>query len=257
MANRILRDWTQSENVDLLSDKAEVFFTRLIMKADDYGCYYGNTKLLKSHLYPLKNVSEATISTLIKECVKANLIVFYKADGKEYLKIINFGQRLRTMNSKFPQPIENKEVKENDSNPLPIDSNKPLETEVETEVETEAKFDFKKSLLSMSANPKLVDEWLLVRKTKKAVNTETALNSFVSELNKSKMTIDQVLTICVQKSWSGFNCEWVKDSHINADYRSCYTDDERKQIRQLVNAGFGVPKFVKQEHIQLIYDKGI
>lgn len=119
------------------------------------------------------------------------------------------------------------------------------------------KFSFKKSLLSMSANPKLVDEWLLVRKTKKAVNTETALKSFVSELNKSKMTIDQVLTICVQKSWSGFNCEWVKDSHINAGYRSCYTDDERKQIRQLVNAGFGVPKFVKQEHIQLIYDKGI
>jgi hypothetical protein len=119
------------------------------------------------------------------------------------------------------------------------------------------KFDFKKSLLSLSKSEKLVLDWLLVRKSKKAVNTETAFNKFISEVEKSKLSIDEILTICVQRSWSGFNCEWIKDSHINADYRSHYTDDEKKSIRQYITAGIGLPKFVKQEHIQLIYDKGI
>lgn len=131
MANRILRDWTQSENINKLSEKAEVFFTRLIMKADDYGCYYGNLKLIKSALYPLREITESEIYQHIKECEKIGLIYCYVVDNKEYMKINNFGQRLRLMKSKYPQP--------NDRTPLTIDSSQPLETkrnEVETEVET-------------------------------------------------------------------------------------------------------------------------
>lgn len=135
MANRVLRDWTQSEVIDSLSEKAEVFFTRLIMKADDYGCYYGNEKLLKCHLYPLKNVSEKYIKDVINECVKAGLLIYYKVENKHYVKIINFGQRLRQMKSRFPQPNDSKSVIETDSKPLTIDSSKPLETETETETE--------------------------------------------------------------------------------------------------------------------------
>lgn len=130
MANRVLRDWTQSENINKLSYKAEVFFTRLIMKADDYGCYYGNLKLIKSALYPLKDILESDILNLIKECEDAGLIICYVVDNKDYIKIINFGQRLRLMKSKFPQP--------NDSELLTNDSIKPPETK-RNEVETETK----------------------------------------------------------------------------------------------------------------------
>tara|TARA_R110000868_G_scaffold120090_2_gene318887 strand:- start:132 stop:776 length:645 start_codon:yes stop_codon:yes gene_type:complete len=135
MANRILRDWTQSENIDLLSEKAEVFFVRLIMKADDFGCYYGNTKLLKSHLYPLRTISEKDISALLNECIKAKLILYYEVEGKNYLKINNFNQRLRQMTSKFPQFADNCP---------PIDGISPPETKgsrKEDEVEGELKIE--------------------------------------------------------------------------------------------------------------------
>jgi hypothetical protein len=131
MANRILRDWTQSETLNDLSEGAEVFFTRLIMKADDFGCYYGNPKLLKAALFPLKDYNFNKILVFRDECQYAKLIYVYVIDGKEYVQIVNFGQRLRQMNSKFPQP---------DSNPPTFDSNPPPETkrnEVETETETE------------------------------------------------------------------------------------------------------------------------
>lgn len=134
MANRVLRDWTQSEIINELDHKAEVFFTRLIMKADDYGCFYGNYKLLKSALYPLRDILDNELKDCILQCEKIQLIYLYVVDNKDYIRINNFGQRLRIMKSKYPQP--------NDSNMRTLDSNPPLETkrnEVETETETKRK----------------------------------------------------------------------------------------------------------------------
>lgn len=107
MPNRMLRDWTDSESIDLLSADAERFFVRLMMKADDHGNYTGNLKLLKSALFPLKDFTPASLAPLIEECVQANVLQSYSVDGKQYLHIVNFGQRLRTMNAKFPQPDSN------------------------------------------------------------------------------------------------------------------------------------------------------
>jgi hypothetical protein len=88
MANRILRDWTQSETVDLLTDGAERFFVRLIMKADDFGCYYANPKLLKAALFPLKDFYFDQLDKWKKECVNAGLVKSYTVDGKECHRLI-------------------------------------------------------------------------------------------------------------------------------------------------------------------------
>jgi hypothetical protein len=107
MPNRMLRDWTRSDVIDQISVEAERFFTRLIMKADDYGCYYADPRLLKSDLFPLKEaVKEAQVLKWRDECRKAQIIVVYKNTGKEYLQIINFKQRLDRHKQKFPFPTE-------------------------------------------------------------------------------------------------------------------------------------------------------
>lgn len=104
MANRVLRDWTFSENINKLSAGAEVFFVRLIMKADDYGCFYGNPMILNSQLYPLSPKAETELTEWINELTENKIVVKYEVEGKIYLRIDNFGQRLRTMKSRFPQP---------------------------------------------------------------------------------------------------------------------------------------------------------
>lgn len=107
MPNRMLRDWTRSDIMDKLSVEGERFFTRLIMKADDYGCYYGDPRLLRSDLFPLKDkVKEADVQKWRDECWKAQVIIVYTANGKEYLQIINFRQRLDRHVPKFPMPTE-------------------------------------------------------------------------------------------------------------------------------------------------------
>lgn len=105
MPERMLRDWTDSEAVNQLDWAAECLFTRLIMKADDFGRFHGNPRLIKSLLFPLKDgLRDADISRWIAECVKAGLLREYtdRVSGKPFIEIRKYGQRLRTKKAKFP-----------------------------------------------------------------------------------------------------------------------------------------------------------
>jgi hypothetical protein len=106
MPNRILRDWTDSPTVNDLSWQAEVFFVRLIMKADDYGRFAAHPRLLRSLLFPMRDgIRETDISRWLAECEKAGLIRPYADDEKPFLVIQKFNQRMRLKKpSKFPEP---------------------------------------------------------------------------------------------------------------------------------------------------------
>lgn len=136
----MLRDWTGSEKVNAVSVHAERFFTRLIMKVDDYGCLFAHTSLLKANLFPLllDAIREADISRWMAECQKAGLIVLYEADGKKYLQILDFRQRLDKAKAKYPHPPNQRETVAS-VNRLPElvnDFRAEAEGEVENEVES-------------------------------------------------------------------------------------------------------------------------
>lgn len=157
MANRVIRDWTTSETMDSISLEAEVFFTRLIMKADDFGSYHANIKLLKAGLFPLKEVSRDQVTKWMKECVQANLIFMYEVEGKGYIRIKDFGQRLRNMRNAFPHPVDNSQqvaAKRGDSPP----ETKRNEVETETETGNEGACVIGDKKVSCETGP-LTDEW--------------------------------------------------------------------------------------------------
>lgn len=74
-----------------------------------------------------------------------------------------------------------------------------------------SKFNFRLSMTLKEFNPILIDDWLKVRKTKKASNTKTALNAFLNEIKKSGRDKNEVLKMCVENSWAGFKSEWLKN----------------------------------------------
>jgi hypothetical protein len=67
------------------------------------------------------------------------------------------------------------------------------------------------SFLSQELNcdKQLLKDWIKVRAKKKATNTETAAKSFITQIEKTKFTADQILTECVERSWAGFKAEWL------------------------------------------------
>ena len=75
--------------------------------------------------------------------------------------------------------------------------------------EKDVRFDFKKSLLEIGVTPQVAEDWLKVRKAKKAANTETAFKRIQHEIQLSGLSADECITIAVERSWQGLKAEWV------------------------------------------------
>lgn len=108
MPSRILKESIcTSENLATISAEAEVLFYRLIVKADDFGLYHGNPKIIASLLFPLSVPTEKKVASWLSELCKAGLVATYTAeDGKKYLKLLSWDkhQNRRAQKSKFPLP---------------------------------------------------------------------------------------------------------------------------------------------------------
>ena len=70
-------------------------------------------------------------------------------------------------------------------------------------------FNFRKAMIAEGFAPELVDEWLKIRKAKKAVNSERAFNDFINQVRLTRQDINVVLNIVVQKQWKGFEADWL------------------------------------------------
>jgi hypothetical protein len=108
MPNRILKDSIcTSENLDLLSPGAEIFFYRLLVQCDDYGCFDARLQILRARCYPLRCVTDKELSKWLDELSQNDLIVIYTVKGKRYLqfKTWKHHQQIRAKKSKYPQLI--------------------------------------------------------------------------------------------------------------------------------------------------------
>jgi len=144
LPNRILRDWTDSYAVNDLDAQEERFFVRLIMKADDFGRFHADPRLLKANLFPLlPETRDTDISRWLAACEKAGLLRCYvDGRGRQFLEIQNFRQRTRQMKAKFPSAGESPtDESPPDDGQLTVNRQSidcQLRTETETETETKS-----------------------------------------------------------------------------------------------------------------------
>lgn len=110
MPNRMIREGIlSSDKVNKVTWAGEVFFRRLMSVADDFGRYDGRAEIIRAALYPLRldKVSAADIDKWKAECAQAGLVSCYHVEGKEYMQIEDFGQRMRSKKSRYPPPLTN------------------------------------------------------------------------------------------------------------------------------------------------------
>lgn len=105
-----------------------------------------------------------------------------------------------------------------------------IQEEVEEKVKVKEKeeytiksFDFKKAFLDLDVDVKILEDWLKVRKTKKAVNSETAFNGIKKKMEASGKSFNECITISAEKSWAGFDIEWLKEKQTKYDNRANIT----------------------------------
>lgn len=91
----------------------------------------------------------------------------------------------------------------------------PLNAEKETSPQVAPApppFNFRKAMLAEGFATELVDEWLKIRKAKKAINSELAFKTFIEHVRKTNQDINAVLSIIVQKQWKGFEADWLHNT---------------------------------------------
>jgi len=71
-------------------------------------------------------------------------------------------------------------------------------------------YSFLDSLIENGFDEKLSRDWMEVRKQLKAVNTETAFNAFMFQVEKHGGNKNEILKKCVERSWKGFNHSWIE-----------------------------------------------
>ena len=107
MPNRIIKESIrESESIDLLSDKAEILFIRLITFADDFGLFKSDPVLVNKALFPRKDYRTNQVILWLDEVGKSGMVRFYIGpDTKPYGFFVNWGkhQQQRALKAKYPK----------------------------------------------------------------------------------------------------------------------------------------------------------
>jgi hypothetical protein len=197
-----------SDRVDQLDAASEVFYRRLMSKVDDHGLYDARPSILRSSLYPLRvdRVREADISRWIAACEKAGLIALYYHDGKPYLQMLDTRWEARSK-PKFPLPTPENTCAQPQT-PVPVF--------VDVVVDEDDKSPRKRVLPPDGVADDLWQDFMKIRRAKRAPMTETALAGLRREAAKAKLTLEQVVRMCCERGWQGFEAKWLDGKSVPA-----------------------------------------
>lgn len=116
-----------------------VMYVWLLTIVDDYGRYDARPAILKSELFPFLQdlVREADVQRSLENMSRSGLVRLYSHDGKPYLEIQKFRQRLRAKRSKWPAPQDACQSHANAGQCHDNVVTMPTDTDTETETDTE------------------------------------------------------------------------------------------------------------------------
>lgn len=111
MPNRELREGlVTSEKLANVSDFAFRLYVNLVLRADDYGRFHADARLVRSACLPLLHKRIVEVEQAMEELAalgpdgEPGLIVKYWGNSRPYLLITQWKQRVRCNGSKFPEP---------------------------------------------------------------------------------------------------------------------------------------------------------
>jgi hypothetical protein len=93
--------------------------------------------------------------------------------------------------------------------------------------------NFENALKLLGLSSELVTTFLTIRKKKRLVNSEIAFNGLVREIDKSGLTPVEVITTCIERSWGGFDSEWIKNNTNNGNKQTNGLDADAQWKQQM------------------------
>ncbi len=208
-----------TKNISFCSLSAQGLFSNICCYYWQRGCSITKDQILRRLNYP--NELQELISEGIIDLNGENICI--KFLDKQLESAIEISLKNSQNGSKGGRPKKQEESEKkptalfSQSETKAIREDKIREEEIiqeeikkdDVSFKKETKFNVSEVLIFNGAEKDLVKEWLSVRKLKKLANTKTAIDDFLNEVEKSNMTINEVLKKCIIKSWGGFKYSWV------------------------------------------------
>lgn len=221
MPTRYLRPGIcDSDSINACSPMAEVLFYRLLVNVDDFGRFDARPILVKSKCFPIREeITTKQVEDLLIELGQCGLIVLYQSGDKTYLQMQKWDNQPRAKESKFP-PFGDNCIRLHTNVCIPHTNLPGTETETGTVTETEtgtgvrgknakpAKFNPPAFLAMHGVTLQVSEDWLKLRKLKKAAVTQTAIDGIQREAMKADIDLDAALRVCCERGWTGFKAEW-------------------------------------------------
>ena len=206
-----------SETIDILPPMAEILYYRLLVTVDDYGRYDGRPQMVKSACFPIKDeITAKKAEILLVDLAKAGLVLLYEVAGKPYIQMLKWDNKPRAVVSNFPAPTDGcmqtyaDVCNTNTDAPLTVTETK-TETKTETETETPPR---KRSVLACPSDvgQQIWDDWLSLRKAKRAPVTQTVVDMARAEAQKANMDLEAFLRIWCSRGSQGLEASWLKEN---------------------------------------------
>jgi len=179
-----------------------------------------------------------TIYTLIEPQIEANL--------KRYTNGIK-PKKKQIKSEEEAKPKQNESESEANKN-----KNKNKNVNNNDNDNEKEKFIFKNALLNYGFDSDLVKDWLVVRKNKKCSNTETAFNGFISQVEKTKLDKNAVLKKCIEKSWGGFESDWIKGVVTESEIGQEESYTGNWEVQTISQNGKNIQVLSNEEYLKLI-----
>lgn len=177
----------------------------LLMEIDSFTSKGKDCFISDEYIADLIGVSERTARAML-----SNLI------HKGYVERTRFDGRRRFIASCLAE--QSGRICRAEQQNLPTTYNNiPIEEDKSSSVYNKGRkrFDFLNALGEIGVREDVARDWMEVRKSKKATNTETAFRSIEREILKSGKSANECITLAVENSWSGFKAEWLFNQQRN------------------------------------------
>ena len=116
--------------------------------------------------------------------------------------------------SKTKQSVANvADTKNKNKNKTKSDSDKEVIKHIPDEPDI-PKFNFKNEMLLLGVDKQVLNDWLEVRKLKKARNTKTAFDGIVNQIKKAGLIPEDAIKLAAQENWSGFKASWYFNKQV-------------------------------------------
>lgn len=101
-----------------------------------------------------------------------------------------------------------------------IDSEiKKLKKDTSRKSKNSKESEFKKKLLDLGVDEKYANDWIQVRKEKRASFTDSAIDGVIKECEKYNFPFPEAIKNCAERSWQGFKYEWLRKEEPKKEYQ--------------------------------------